>query len=320
MAAKDGLEFAYKYPFSDEAKVVIKELDLRSIAPSHLQLGKERLEKALQEENLEYTKTSYVIPEFVISYVYARMLLSAMKNSTFIQRYSTAESKRAGAALEMDSDANLLRLAKELELEIMHVGDDYEVAFETYLQNIPNDESFRLANQRLNKGYVLLDRHRMIRVIEIAAKSSIEKGLPIKYETLPKAVVECARGVKRPIIKAAAIIGAGENISWIDKLLSTPIADCRHRTVNLILAPYLVNIKGMAPEKATEVISNYITLCKTVNPDTNVTDRYIKYQCEYAKSKGIRPMSLKRARTELGGIDFVAMFGEDAEEKIVERG
>jgi hypothetical protein len=32
-------------------------------------------------------------------------------------------------------------------------------------------------------------------------------------------------------------------ISWIEKLLETPIDDYRKNAVNLILAPYLINVK-----------------------------------------------------------------------------
>ena len=34
-------------------------------------------------------------------------------------------------------------------------------------------------------------------------------------------------------------------IFWIEKLLKTPISDFRKNSVNLILAPYLINIKEL---------------------------------------------------------------------------
>lgn len=129
-------------------------------------------------------------------------------------------------------------------------------------------------------------------------------------------MLEYSKSIKIPAPKVQIRKGAG-NIMWIDRLLATPIPDARHRTVNLILAPYLVNIKGLPVEKAIETISNYIALCKTINPDTKITDRYIKYQCEYAKAHGLKPLSLARAKTELGsGIDFVMLLGEEEAKRV----
>ena len=79
----------------------------------------------------------------------------------------------------------------------------------------------------------------------------------------------------------------------------------RHRVVNLILAPYLINVRGMSEEGAFKTISAYIERCRAVDPNTKVNDSYIKYQCAYAKKKGLRPLSLVHARELLGSyVDF----------------
>lgn len=308
------LDFAYKYPFSEEAKKIIKELGLKKVESAHLLVGKSRLEEALQKEKLEYKSTSYGKADNIIAYAYARMLASAMKNKTAISRYAAAEAKRAADALRVDkSGTEITRLAKELGVNVSHADGRVVMGFASYLNNMPREESFSLTNQRLYVGNVMLDRGQAIKVIEVAIKNAIEKSLPIKQEELPKLVIENAKGIKVPAAKVEIPRAKGGSINWIDKLLATPIHDCRHRTVNIILAPYLVNVKGMTPEKAAETISHYIALCKTINPDTNITDRYIKYQCEYAKKKGLKPLSLKRAKSELGGgIDFVSLLGEEA--------
>ena len=89
---------------------------------------------------------------------------------------------------------------------------------------------------------------------------------------------------------------------WIERLLQTPIPDVRHRTVNLILAPYLVNVRNMSPEEAFKVINDYIERCKKVNPDTKIGEQYIRYQCNYAKKRGMRPLALQKAKELLGGL------------------
>lgn len=312
---KEELDFAYKYPFSEEAKKVVKELDMKSVEQIPLAIGKARLEEALQEERLAYdSKLSYGKSEQVASYVYARMLLSAMKSGKLlVTRYANAEAHRCADALEADSDSNLERLGKELGIAIKKHNGSFTIPVAAFLRNAPNSEEFSLVNQRLDKGTVALDRHMLVKVMEVAIRNLVEGGIP-KPEQLPRQVIEKSREVKRPVLQSVLPSKPGATKSWIEKLLSTPIEDCRHRTVNLILAPYLVNEKGLGVDKAVEVISSYITLCKTINPQTNISERYIKYQCQYAKNKGLRPLSLRRARVELGSIDFKTMFGEEDDE------
>ncbi len=314
MYTKEQLDFAYKYPFSSDAKQIIKELDFKTIEQMHLITGKARLEEAFENNKIEYRTTSYGKLEFVIGYAYARMLVSALKNITLVTKYANAEAKRSADALEKDSIANIVKLAKELGIEIGDEKGKYVLDFTQFLANAPMNQEFALVNQKLANGKVVLDKHQLIKILERAMSKEVLRSLPVSTRAIPKGVVEYSKGIKLPVIKIAIQKGPG-NVSWIDKLLQIPIPDCRHRTVNLILAPYFVNVKKLEVDKATEAISNYITFCKTVNPDTKITDRYIRYQCEYAKSHGLRPLSLTRARNELGsGIDFNILLGE--EEKV----
>jgi len=41
---------------------------------------------------------------------------------------------------------------------------------------------------------------------------------------------------------------------------------------------------------------------KELNPNTRVGESYIAYQVRYAKRKGLKPLSLNRAKELLGGI------------------
>ncbi len=313
MYTREELNFAYRYPFSNEARELIKGLGLREIDHKYMVIGKARVEEALLNDRIEYRESDYGKLDFVVAYVYARMLVSALKNIGTISRYANAEARRAMEALARGSDSDIMTIATELGLALKQGDGGFTLRFAQFLDNSPNEDGFGLANQRLSNGVVALDRFQAIKVTGVAIARSIAKGLPIKSSEIPKTVIEYSKGISVPIPKTHATASGGK-INWIDRLLQTPIPDCRHRTVNLILAPYLVNTKGIPVEKALEVISGYIALCKTINPDTKITDRYIKYQCEYAKSHGLRPLSLARAKTELGsGIDFNILLGEETE-------
>ena len=65
---------------------------------------------------------------------------------------------------------------------------------------------------------------------------------------------------QRPISKFRAD-NSSNKINWIEILLKTPLDDYRKTIVNLILAPYLVNIRRPANKKAFEIIKEWLELC-----------------------------------------------------------
>ena len=185
-------------------------------------------------------------------------------------------------------------------------SEELAIRFEQYLKAAPRRRGYELVNQRLGGGAVILSSDKIKGLLAEAAAKEMMKGLPIKVNELPGEVVEYAKGVKIRI-KAAETQKKKDiaSESWIEDLLKTPIADVRHRTVNLILAPYLVNSKGLDVEQATKVIVEYIEKCKELDPNTKVNERYIEYQCSYAKKRGMKPLSRTKARELLqGSIDL----------------
>ena len=58
-----------------------------------------------------------------------------------------------------------------------------------------------------------------------------------------------------------------------------------------------INIRGELLDRIKELE------CKGyINPDTKINEQYIMYQCRYAKSKGLKPLSLVKARELLAGM------------------
>jgi hypothetical protein len=299
---KAALDFAYRYPFSNEAREIIagasQGLDERLV-----RAGRERVEQDLNSESFSYSSIS--MPEikmaYVLSYVYSRMIISAIGNRMHLERYIVSEARRAGSALERDSMPNLLRLLGELGMEMSYSQERFIIGFAKFLKLSSRSAELSLAKQELEKGLVYLSKDNTIRLMENAIAEEIRKKLPIPQSELPKRIIEEAKGVRLPKLDIRVEVREG-SYKWIEKILSNPIGDVRHRTVNLILAPYLVNIKGMDEEKAAEVIMDFIERCKQINPDTRVNSSYIKYQCRYAKLKGLKPLSLDKARELYRGV------------------
>lgn len=306
----DRLNFAYKYPFSNEAKEIVQGQP-NEISMKYLELSGRHVEVATNN-GLQYSdiRLNSVKLDYVMAYLYSRMVLSAAKRQDLIRLYALAEAARSGESLQLAGNDELIAVAAQLDIRITGTFDnrkdrdgieEMSIGFIDYLKYAPKLPNFDLVNQKLSGGVVLVNRNGMVKVIEQAIAKSIMKDLPIKSSELPKEVVEYSKNLK---FKAAIKIqqprpGKGTE-EWIERLLQTPIADVRHRTVNLILAPYLVNTKGYEVDQAMKIISDYIERCKQIDPNTKINDRYIQYQCSYAKRRGLKPLSLERAKELLG--------------------
>ncbi len=297
------LELAYKYPFLREAKALVSEAN-PGFEQKFLEQGRLRLEEALSERKIGFHQTNlaYLKYAYVMSYIYARMLVSALKSRGAVSRYVQAEARRASEALRGNSE-EILMMAKELGTSLEARDGGYSIPFEKYLKYAPKRMEYALQLQELSSGKVSMPENITIGILRGAIREEISRNLPIPPKDLPKEVIEYSKKIKAPLSETPIPSPEGEKrYAWIAKLLTTPIPDVRHRVVNLVLAPYLVNIRKMGVEEATKVITAYIERCKELEPNTRINESYIRYQCKYAQSKGSRPLSPEKAKELLGSI------------------
>ncbi|MDE1868543.1 MAG: DNA primase noncatalytic subunit PriX [Candidatus Micrarchaeota archaeon] len=308
MNEREKLDFSYKYPFSKEAKESAASFPQNVISIKYLEAGKRRIDESLTGM-IEYKDINIrsIKEDYITTYIYARMLLSAIKNPVLTRHYARAEARRSEFVINAAAKDEILHLATELGIGMTGTvaqgmskttADELTISFDDFLKYSTNAKGMELANQRLSHGVIILYKSAAARLLGIAIAKEIMKGLPIKASELPPEVVAYAKQQKfnLPVTEKAY----AKTDSWIDRLLEMPISDVRHRTVNLILAPYLTTIKGLSVDQATKIINDYIERCKTIDPHTNVTERYIRYQCEYAKKKGMKPLKLENAKALLG--------------------
>jgi len=304
---QDKLDFAYKYPFSQEAKEVVAELKVNSIEKQYLQEGVLQLSGALKEGRIAREKIrglAEIKRKYIMGYVYARMLVSAVGDGYSISKFAAAEAEAASDHLALSID-EMLKIANEVGLQIGRDRNDFKIRFENFVSVPKKSGDMRLINQRLVDGMVYINERQLLDLVKSAIEKAISSSLPIDKKNLPKEIVEAAKGLKPQEKRIAIGVNSG-TYAWIEKLLANPIADVRHRSVNLIFAPYLVNVKKLDEESAARVIMDYIEKCKVINPNTKINEKYIRYQCKYAKTKGLRPLSMQRARELLKEI---AEFG-----------
>ncbi len=299
------LDFAYKYPFSAEAKKVVEELGGSAIDNAYLKLAEVHIREAEKRGLFSYstTRMESLKRDYVIVYLYSRLLLSALKSRALIETYALAEARRAVQVVREEGFADFLRLSHQLGVNLVRLGrgELFSMDVFDFLGLVGGEKGRELVNQQLRSGVVELDPERAMALMTLAVRKRVALGLPIDQKELPDGVVEYARALRFDSLvkkEGEEVRGAG----WIDGLLGRAVIDGRHRIVNLILAPYLMNVKKMEIDKAVSVINEYIERCKAANAATNINERYIRYQCAYAKRRGLRPLSLKRARETFGDI------------------
>ena len=90
-----------------------------------------------------------------------------------------------------------------------------------------------------------------------------------------------------------------EYFAWIEKLLRTPIPDFRKLVIDLVLSPYLINVRKLSYEESYKIIKEWLDKCN----DTKKLDNYrnFEYRINYALTnslkKQIPPMSIITLKT-----------------------
>ncbi|MEM3215828.1 MAG: hypothetical protein QXS17_02850, partial [Candidatus Micrarchaeaceae archaeon] len=248
------LAFAYKYSFSEEAKEFLKQEKEATYDDKFATAGLLRVNEDLEKQNPEFVSTSYkeLMRTYVMSYVYARMIVSATGNMYIVKKFAMAEAARAASALAADSLDNIAVLSAELGIGIKAIDSKPTINVFEFLK-AAKDSGLHLQDMRLHNGIVEFSKQQAISLLKGAMVSSILKGLPISKNMLPKEVFAYAKELRlsEPKLPHAT---SNSRYAWIDALLATPIPDVRHRSVNLILAPYLTNIKGLDADTAANII------------------------------------------------------------------
>lgn len=295
--SKEETDFIYRYPFSVEAKSFINGIEAGDNR-KYLVLAKSRIEEAIDKGKLEYKEVDMLKNESVVTYAYARILVSTLPPH-LIDKYALAEARRSAAAMFSDTEQNIIKITEELGIKINYIKNRFEMDVITFLKSASVLQEYQLVNQKVLNGNVIIEKPELCGLLVSPMFLKIKRGLPIPKNEIPKNILSYANGIKSfDKVEKIDI----RNNDWIDALLNNPIPDVRQRAVYLILAPYLVNIKKLDVEEAFNIIHAYIEKCRLIDPHTRITDMQIRYYCNYAKLKGRKPISRKKAEELLNGV------------------
>lgn len=199
--AKVDIALAAKYPFLKESSIIAEKngADIESLisSESYSSARIRGLERVM--DTVEHGEVSYhsLMTDFdrlmeIMSYPYARMLVSCVNDRYLYRRYSLAESVRMNKLLIGDDTGNVARVAKELEVKAVTKNDSLRMHFSDYLKFSTRIKSkdWKLINTEIENGYVMLAPERFDRVLQNALQDRIESELPLQ---IPESILPYLR-------------------------------------------------------------------------------------------------------------------------------
>jgi len=182
---------AAKYPFLKDSARYLRDtgvtLDqlVSGVAYERARfLGRERVMEALEDGKIDdHPMASRVDATLeLLSYPVARMIVSAVADPGFVRRYAIAEAKKANERLRRENVQFILRTAGELGLEAVQEDGALSVNFADFLRfsATMRSKDWKLVNQRIVKGRVLVSNYRLVRLIEQMLTDRISSELPLE--------------------------------------------------------------------------------------------------------------------------------------------
>lgn len=182
---------AAKYPFLKESAKLLREtgvsLDqlVSSVAYERARYqGRERVMEVLDDGSIDDHPIASKIDATVelLSYPVARMIVSAVADSAFVRRYAIAEAKKANERLRNESADFVMKVADELGLNVSADDGGFSVDFTDFLRfsATMRSKSWKLVNQRIKDGNVLINKYRLVRIIEQILTEKISSELPLE--------------------------------------------------------------------------------------------------------------------------------------------
>lgn len=143
--------------------------------------------------------------EEVLSYVYARILVSALADAYVVRRHALAEAVRVRGFLAVEEDASIVvAAAQAVALDFSVEASGFRAHFTEYLKQAVHlkDLEWKLVRQPLRGGFVEMDRVTVARLVQEALRRRIESELP---RPLDPALVKALDADLAPLREAARL-------------------------------------------------------------------------------------------------------------------
>ena len=312
--------FEARYPFLNAAREYAAEngIELESLLTSESYAeararGAKRVEEAIIDHEVAYIplRDELEAAMEIMSYPYARILVSAINDRRLTKMYALAEATRMNNLLGGEKHAAVVQIAQELDIHARTIlgadgNTELEMHFSDYLKLSSRIKStdWKLVNTEIRRGYVRLSQERFDRVMQNALQDKIESELPMN---LPEEVVKI---VKKDADRLKNILEANKakfNVAFTGELKPEILPPCirtllanAQNGVNLphsgrfALVSFLHTI-GLSLEQILALFaqspdfdeSKSIYQIKHITGELNGTDGYTPPECSTMKTNGI---------------------------------
>ncbi len=182
---------AARYPFLQESAEFAEKnsadldslLTSESYAPARMR-GRERVLQALERSEVSYMDllTDYDRLIEVMSYPYARMIVSQIGDRFLTKRYALSEAVRMNKLLSGEDRETVLMVSDELGVSTVTDSDGtLHMKFPDYLRlaSRMNSVDWKLINSDIHHGIVYLHQDKFSRLMQNALQDKIESELPL---------------------------------------------------------------------------------------------------------------------------------------------
>jgi len=196
----DSLRLA-RYPFLRGAAVYAEEnsTDIDSLirSPSYENARKRGLDRVLSAISQYKVSEVSLLNEYdrlmeVLSYPYARMIVSCVGDRFLTKRYALAEASRMNELLQNDHPS-AIPIATELNVNSMADDDgNIRIHFGDYLRfsHVMKAVEWKLINTDIRNGYVHLEQEKFDRLLQNALQERIESELPLNVPAEFRKIME----------------------------------------------------------------------------------------------------------------------------------
>ena len=196
---------AARFPFLEDASqmAVDNKVDIETLltSVSFEEARKRGIERV--EDTIRFSEVSYVslMNEYdrlmeVMSYPYARMIVSCINDRFLTKRYALSESVRMNKLLGEEKPLTVQMVATALGVNSDVDDNGLRMHFSDYLRFSTRIKSpeWKLVNTEMKNGYVILSHEKFDRALQNALQDRIESELPLKvpeeYADLMKKDIE----------------------------------------------------------------------------------------------------------------------------------
>ncbi|OPY34818.1 MAG: DNA primase large subunit PriL [Methanomassiliicoccales archaeon PtaU1.Bin124] len=117
----------------------------------------------------------------ILAYPVARILVSCIADDFLIRRYAIAEAKAMNDRLQTEDISILVEVAEDLGVSAHRDDERLSMHFADFLKYTSGlrGKEWKLVNQEVRSGYILLKKDKFARVLEQALAERIEGELPL---------------------------------------------------------------------------------------------------------------------------------------------